>query len=173
MPHANGPAEKLTLRELEVLKLIASGLSTKEIASSLKITFKTAACHRMRMMDKLAIHRVADLTRYAIRHGYVDLGGNGNSGDRQSELFERIKATEATYRKAMDDYGAFIKDRPMLGLNNPDGVTGARRLRQAEEGAHEEYHAALIALKNFLLGEGNKPEAIQRTPAPEFKKWGP
>jgi len=172
MPHASRPAEKLTVRELEVLKLIASGLSTKEIASELKITFKTAACHRMRMMDKLALHRVADLTRYAIRHGYVDLGGNGGPGERQAELFERIKATEAKYRKAIEDYGAFIQDRPALGLNNPDGVTGTRRLRQAEEAAHEEYHAALIALKNFLLREGN-PETIQRIPQPELKKWGP
>ena len=57
---------ELTPREGEVLKLIASGLSTKEIALSLGISFKTAACHRSRLMDKLGIHEVAGLTRYAV-----------------------------------------------------------------------------------------------------------
>ena len=38
-----------------------------------------------------------------------------------------------------------------IGLTNPDGATGARRLRLAEEMAHQEYHAALVSLKNFLF----------------------
>jgi len=151
MPHPNGPGEKLTLRELEVLRLIANGLSTKQIARSLAITFKTAACHRMRIMDKLDIHGVADLTRYAIRNGYIDIVENGRAGEREKELFDRVRAAESGYRKAMEKYGAFIQERETIGLTNPDGVTGARRLRQAEEMAHQEYHAALVALKNFLF----------------------
>jgi DNA-binding NarL/FixJ family response regulator len=58
---------QLTPREIEILKLIAAGLSTKEIAVSLGISFKTAACHRSRLMDKLGIHEIANLTRYAVR----------------------------------------------------------------------------------------------------------
>jgi DNA-binding CsgD family transcriptional regulator len=150
---ANVECEKLTPREVAVLKLIASGFSTKQIARSLEITFKTAACHRSRIVAKLGIHGVANLTRYAIRNGYVDAGDPRAIRERQQEVFENIKVAETKYRQAMEQYGTFIKDRDSIGLPNPDGSTGARRLRQAEEMAHQEYHRALIALKNFLLHE--------------------
>jgi len=150
---AKGRVEALTKREIDVLKLIATGLSTKEIARTLGITFKTAACHRSRIMAKLDIHQVANLTRYAIRHGLVDVGGNGRPAERQTELFQQIKVTEAKYRRAMDEYAAFLKERLSIGLDNPDGSTGARRLRQAEQLAHQEYHTALVALKDFLIRE--------------------
>jgi DNA-binding NarL/FixJ family response regulator len=64
-------AETLTRREMEVLKYIAAGYSTKQVAGLLGITFKTAACHRYRVMDKLGIHETASLVRYAIRHGMI------------------------------------------------------------------------------------------------------
>jgi DNA-binding CsgD family transcriptional regulator len=155
MSHPNGPDEKLTMREIEVLRLIVNGLSTKQIAQSLDISFKTAAFHRTRIMEKLEISRVADLTHYAIQNGYVPRPSSGRASDRQQELFEQVKITESRYRKAMDDYGAFIRERETIGLTNPDGATGARRLRQAEEMAHKDFQAALIALKNFLFREIN------------------
>jgi len=152
MATVNGRIEELTPREIEVLKLLATGLSTKQLSRSLGISFKTAACHRSRIMAKLGIHGIANLTRYAIQSGYVDLGGADGQGDQtQAKLFERIKITEAKYRQATEDYGAFIRERDSIGLANPDSSTGARRLRQAEELAHQEYHAALVALKDFLL----------------------
>ena len=61
----------LTPRELEVLALIALGLSTKSVANSLGIAFKTAACHRYRIGEKLSAHNTADLTRAAIRGGLI------------------------------------------------------------------------------------------------------
>lgn len=64
--------DPLTRRETEVLKYIAQGNSTKKVAELLGITFKTAACHRYRVMDKLGIHETANLVRYAIRHGMVE-----------------------------------------------------------------------------------------------------
>lgn len=68
----NGHApDGLTDRELQVLKCIADGHGTKEVASRLGITFKTAACHRYHIMDKLDIHSTASLVRYAIRTGLV------------------------------------------------------------------------------------------------------
>lgn len=137
-------------REIEVLKLIASGLSTKQIAVSLGVTFKTAACHRSRIADKLNIHEVANLTRYAIQKGYVQ-AGNGTSGQTQEELFEQVRVTHIGYQKALNEYSAFIRDRESIGLQNPDSSTGARRLREAERAAHEEYHDALMALKRFLI----------------------
>lgn len=59
----------LTNRELDVLKGIAEGYSTKQVAGLLGITFKTAACHRYRVMEKLDLHDTASLVRYAIRIG--------------------------------------------------------------------------------------------------------
>jgi len=65
--------ETLTERELEVLRLIAEGRTAKEIASRLKMSAKTAEFHRYRIMEKLNLRTVADLTKYAIRHGIVSL----------------------------------------------------------------------------------------------------
>jgi DNA-binding NarL/FixJ family response regulator len=61
----------LTPRELEVLSGIASGLSTKEVAIHLGITFKTAACHRHRVMQKIGVHGTGQLVRFAIANGIV------------------------------------------------------------------------------------------------------
>jgi len=62
---------RLTPREQQVLKLVAEGNSTKEIAGILGISFKTADSHRTRIMDKLNIHDTATLVRYAIRRGFI------------------------------------------------------------------------------------------------------
>ena len=61
----------LSRRETEVLKCIAEGQSTKQVAGILGITYKTVVCHRGRLMEKLGIHNVAGLVRYAIRNGLV------------------------------------------------------------------------------------------------------
>jgi len=66
-----GPIEHLTSRELQVLQLVAEGKTTKEIASLLGISFKTAESHRTRIMEKLDIHETAGLVRYAIRRGVI------------------------------------------------------------------------------------------------------
>jgi PAS domain S-box-containing protein len=62
---------RLTTREIEVVKRIAEGKTTKEVAAILGITYKTAACHRSHIMEKLGIHDIATLVRYAIREGIV------------------------------------------------------------------------------------------------------
>ncbi|MBP2672021.1 MAG: LuxR family transcriptional regulator [candidate division NC10 bacterium] len=63
--------EPLTAREREVLQLVAEGKTTKEIAVLLGISVKTADAHRTRLMQKLDIHDIAGLTRYAIRQGII------------------------------------------------------------------------------------------------------
>jgi two-component system, NarL family, response regulator NreC len=63
------PADLLTLRERQVLQLIAEGKSTKNTASLLGISVKTAESHRMRLMQKLDIHETASLVRDAVRRG--------------------------------------------------------------------------------------------------------
>lgn len=66
-----GISGELTSREREVVQLLAEGKSTKEVASALNITFKTAATHRTNILRKLELHSLADLVRYAIRNGIV------------------------------------------------------------------------------------------------------
>lgn len=64
--------EVLTLRERQVLQLVAEGKSTKELASILGISDRTGGSHRTRIMDKLEIHETASLVRYAIREGLIE-----------------------------------------------------------------------------------------------------
>jgi len=63
--------EQLTVREREVLQLIAEGRKTREIAELLYISIKTVETHRAHIMNKLDIHSTAELTRYAIRKGII------------------------------------------------------------------------------------------------------
>ena len=63
----------LTIREREVLQLIAEGESTKEIAFKIGVSIKTVETHRQQIMKKLNLHSVAELTRYAIREGLTPL----------------------------------------------------------------------------------------------------
>jgi DNA-binding NarL/FixJ family response regulator len=62
----------LTDREREVLQLIAEGLSSKEIAGMLGVSLKTIDSHRSNLMEKLDIHKVSGLVRFAIRAGLVE-----------------------------------------------------------------------------------------------------
>jgi DNA-binding NarL/FixJ family response regulator len=62
----------LTIREREVLKLIASGLTNKQIATQLFISVKTVETHRTNIMQKLDVHTTADLVRYAIKTGILE-----------------------------------------------------------------------------------------------------
>ena len=66
-------SEVLTDREREVLQLMAEGKSTKRIALELHISAKTVETHRRQIMNKLDIHTVAELTKYAIRKGLTSL----------------------------------------------------------------------------------------------------
>jgi len=63
----------LTTRELEILQHIVAGKSNKEIASDLKLSVNTVSVHRANIMDRLGIHKTAELVVYAIRSGLVNL----------------------------------------------------------------------------------------------------
>ncbi len=63
----------LSPREREVLQLLAEGLATKEIAARLSISAKTVETRRAQIMEKLDIHSIAELTKYAIREGITSL----------------------------------------------------------------------------------------------------
>jgi len=66
------PADPLTPRELEVVKLIAEAYSTEEIADTLVISRKTVERHRANILEKLGLRNRVELTRYAIRRGLVE-----------------------------------------------------------------------------------------------------
>lgn len=70
---ARAPLEQLTDRERQVLRLVAEGLSTKEIASRLSISARTVETHRAHLMRKLGLRSVALLTQFAIRAGMLDI----------------------------------------------------------------------------------------------------
>jgi two-component system response regulator NreC len=66
-------APDLTLREREVLQLLAEGRATKKIAERLNISIKTVESHRKNIMTKLDLHTVAELTKYAVRRGLTSI----------------------------------------------------------------------------------------------------
>jgi len=65
------PLRRLTPRQREILQLMAEGNTTKAIATKLKVSAKTVETHRAQLMDRLEIHDVPGLVRFAIRHGLV------------------------------------------------------------------------------------------------------
>ena len=67
----SAPAARLTPREREVLQLIAEGMSVKEVGASLNLSPRTVEFHRYNVTDKLGLKTVAELTRYAVKHGIV------------------------------------------------------------------------------------------------------
>jgi DNA-binding NarL/FixJ family response regulator len=65
------PYERLTLREKEVLQLIAQGKSNKEVAALLNISVNTVAVHRAHVMEALGLHRTAEIVLYAVKRGLI------------------------------------------------------------------------------------------------------
>jgi DNA-binding NarL/FixJ family response regulator len=68
---SDGPSQLLTERQIEILRLIATGHSSKEIGFKLGLSSKTVDVHRAHIMQRLDIHDVATLTRYALKNGVV------------------------------------------------------------------------------------------------------
>lgn len=71
----------LTTREREILKVLAEGLSVKEIASDLNLSVKTVEAHKFNLMRKLDIHNKAQLVQYAVQKKIVQLSGIDTSRD--------------------------------------------------------------------------------------------
>jgi DNA-binding NarL/FixJ family response regulator len=66
------PHERLSNRELEVLKLLAAGLTVSQVAERLTLSVKTVSTHRARLLAKMEMKTNAELTRYAVQHRLVD-----------------------------------------------------------------------------------------------------
>jgi DNA-binding NarL/FixJ family response regulator len=63
---------RLTAREREIVQLLAEGKSNKEVATALNISVKTAETHRTNIMNKLDLHSIGELVRYAVRNNIVE-----------------------------------------------------------------------------------------------------
>lgn len=67
------PASALTTRELQVMEMLARGMTNREIAENLDISIKTVDTHRGHLLKKLHLRNNAELARFAVKHGYVTL----------------------------------------------------------------------------------------------------
>jgi len=70
--HVTNPIDLLTSREREVLQMIAEGQTNKEIANTLNLSVYTVDAHRGRIMEKLNLHSINELVRFAVRNGLID-----------------------------------------------------------------------------------------------------
>ena len=67
------PASALTAREAQVMEMLARGMTNREIAEHLDISIKTVDTHRGHVLKKLGLRNNSELTRFAVKHGYVSL----------------------------------------------------------------------------------------------------
>ncbi len=70
--HVTNPIDLLSSREREVLQMLAEGKTNKEIAAALNLSVYTVDAHRGRIMEKLNLHSINELVRFAVRNGLVD-----------------------------------------------------------------------------------------------------
>jgi len=70
--HVTNPVDLLTSREREVLQMLAEGKTNKEIAAVLNLSVYTVDAHRGRIMEKLNLHSINELVRFALRNGLID-----------------------------------------------------------------------------------------------------
>ena len=70
--HVTNPIDLLSSREREVLQMIAESKTNKEIASALHLSVYTVEAHRSRVMEKLNLHSIGELVRFAVRNGLID-----------------------------------------------------------------------------------------------------
>lgn len=78
-----GRADLLTSREREILQLVAEGHTNRDIAAVLGISQRTVEIHRANMMHKLGLKGVPEVVKYALQHGFVDLGQVGEASHRR------------------------------------------------------------------------------------------
>lgn len=70
--HVTNPIDLLSSREREVLQMIAESKTNKEIAAALNLSVYTVEAHRSRVMEKLNLHSIGELVRFALRNGLID-----------------------------------------------------------------------------------------------------
>jgi DNA-binding CsgD family transcriptional regulator len=134
--------ETLTPRERQVLRLIASGRSTKELARDLGIAFKTAACHRQRVLDKCGVVNTAELVLHAVQEGL--LGG-----------LSPAAAQPATETRPDPGWGELDTDRIQRSSEEShkyrlllvEELARSKDMREQCKAARREFHAVRVKLQ--------------------------
>jgi DNA-binding CsgD family transcriptional regulator len=140
----------LTAREREVLHLIASGLSTKEVAANLGISFKTAACHRANIMSKLGLHSVVDLVRYTLQ---APQHSHGLERKRLEQSYqEKLREAEQDYRLAAERHKEAITRAQKTNWKlDADGQQALHVAGLMEREAVEKYAQALKVFADLIM----------------------
>jgi DNA-binding CsgD family transcriptional regulator len=106
---------ELTAREREVLALIGAGKSTKELAGVLGIAFKTACCHRARILNKLAPHDTAEMLRIASERGLIRWPDGQSPNAQRGELpVTRVPSLLEERRKEREMLSGALAEYRML-----------------------------------------------------------
>jgi DNA-binding CsgD family transcriptional regulator len=147
----------LTRREREVLHLIAEGLSTKQVAANLGISFKTAACHRANIMTKLGLHSVVELVRYALQ------GPQQRDGLERKRLeriyLERLRDAEKGYRLAADQHKqAIVSAQGTNWRLDADGQQALHSAALMEREAFDKYAQALKVFADLIVDGRRTPK---------------
>ena len=138
----------LTLREQEVLRLVVSGLSTKQIAGDLGISFKTAACHRANIMTKLAARNAVDLVVRAAQQGWIQLDGAGKPTAKTRGHYSAEKIRQI--REQMCSEFEMLRARVLEGTDLRQCVAQSRRELQK---ASLEIKGTVASLLQNVRGE--------------------
>ena len=138
----------LTARECQVLRLIAAGVSTRQIASTLGISFKTAVTHRTRLMEKLGLHNVADVTRYALRQ--YESVPDSEQKQPNRELLDQLQAMKENSRATRAEHNT-ITEATKTAKWSADGAQALYHAATLERQAAEKYVQALEAFIDPLL----------------------
>ncbi len=130
--------DPLTRRERQILALIAAGNSSKEIAATLGLAFKTVTCHRARIQEKLDARNTADLTRAAVYMGLVSprdrhYNGRTAASTGSTEWDTALKTARMMHLRAKQMFYIASRMRAQAAalrqkLENNDGVYGNSRL---------------------------------------------
>lgn len=162
-----------TPRELQVLRLICEGHSTKQVAGLLGISTKTAACHRMRLMEKANVHDPINLLRWAIRRGYVTVERPSaparepepetvsnwsvtiGDGAMVGKLTFAIDQARKRFLDVSRELGQAAGEVSM-GIHGPDRILRFDPPEDPRRVAYEEYQKARRNLDEFLLAESGE-----------------
>lgn len=175
------PAPEPTPRELEVLRLICEGHSTKQVAGLLGISVKTAACHRMRLMEKANVHDPINLLRWAIQRGYVTIEkGPASASKLESEctadgwgldapegaVFGSLAmALDGARNRFLAPSREFIAAPAEVatGLTDPEGILLLEIRANHGRAGFEEYRPTRESVADGLLEDDEEIEATDET----------
>jgi DNA-binding CsgD family transcriptional regulator len=142
--------DPLSRREREILNLIAAGRTSRQIAADLGIAWKTVVCHRTRIMQKLGLHRTADVVRYAITCRQ-DLPA-AEQELLEQEALSRLREAENAWRMAGQHYKDVVARAGAASWKtDADYQAAVCSADREEREALKKYAAAVEVLAELVL----------------------